>query len=194
MPMRLLESTIQLLSEPGSFRSRASGNTGSGPKLKTAKLKKTMTTSGGVLRNPSTKTWASRATSQLLESRAMPTTRPTIEASSTPTSPARNVFCTPMSTIRQIGRSGSKPKFSGMAKPVGWVRKLKSVGMRVRVRLSTRLPYSHHPARQTPATSAACPIADRNPVRRHQPAAGACAAPETGGGAFRLLSDIAFAS
>ena len=76
----------------------------------------------------------------MLESRAMPTTSPTMEASSTPTSPARNVFCTPMSTMRQIGRSGSKPKFSGIANPVGWVKKLKSVGIRVRVRLSTRLP------------------------------------------------------
>ena len=54
MPMRLLDSTSQLLSLPGSFRSSASGKTGSGPKLNTAKLKNTMTTSGGVLRNPST--------------------------------------------------------------------------------------------------------------------------------------------
>ena len=73
-------------------------------------------------------------------SRATPTISPTMEASSTPTRPARNVFCTPMSTIRQMGRLGSNPKFSGMAKPVGWVRKPKSVGMRVRERFSTRLP------------------------------------------------------
>ena len=193
--MRLLDSTSQLLPEPGSFRSNASGKTGSGPKLNTAKLKNTMTTSGGVLRNPSTKTCAIRATSQLLDSRATPTISPTMEASSTPTRPARNVFCTPISTIRQMGRSGSNPKFSGMANPVGWVRKSKSVGMRVRVRFSTRLPYSHHPARQTPATSAACQIADRNPVRRHQLlTTGTEGSPATGEGAFRLLSAIGPAS